>query len=163
MTEEREIVVASWAERYVRVMDEAVRIPGTRVGVGLDPVVGLVLPGAGDLLTGAGSIALLFLALKEGVPTVWILRMILNIGIDTALGAVPLVGDVFDLFFRSNRKNLEIVLRTRSGDKPRLRDYVVVGLGVFLAVFSVLLPVLVFWGVVVGTGLGFGLWRWLGR
>lgn len=153
--------ISLWAERYVRFMDDAVKVPGTEIGVGVDPIVGLLLPGAGDAITGIGSIALLVMALKEGVPTVWIMRMILNIGVDTVLGMAPGLGDVFDLVFRSNRRNLDIIEKTRSGEKPRVRDYFAVAFGIFLALFSILLPIFVFWGVVFGTG--FGLWRWLGR
>ncbi|MCC6644616.1 MAG: DUF4112 domain-containing protein [Polyangiaceae bacterium] len=149
--------IAGWAERYVRFMDDAVKVPGTRVGVGVDPIVGMIIPGAGDALTGAGSIALLLLALKEGVPTVVIAKMVLNILVDTLLGFVPVGGDIFDLFFRSNRRNLALIEAHRGGKKPRARDYVVVAVGIFLAVLSVVLPFLIVYGL--GAGALYALWR----
>ncbi len=151
--------VAGWAERYVRFMDDGLKVPGTKLGVGVDPVVGLLLPGAGDALTGAGSIALLLLALKEGTPTIIIAKMVLNILVDTLLGFVPIGGDVFDLFFRSNRRNLELIEAHRNGAKPRARDYLVVALGIFLAVLSVVLPMLILYGI--GFGALLALWKLL--
>jgi len=153
--------LAPWAERLVKLLDETLRIPGTSIHIGLDPILGFVLPGAGDAITSTGSITLLFLALKERVPTVAILRMILNIGIDTVLGAVPIVGDAFDLLFRSNRRNLEIIRKYKDDPKaePSSLDYVLVGGGVVLAVLSFALPVLLFYGV--GAGALVALWHWL--
>jgi hypothetical protein len=150
-----------WVEKYVRAMDDAVTIPGTKIGVGLDPLIGFVFPGAGDAITGVGSIALLLMALKQGVPTIKIMRMVLNIGIDAGVGMLPFAGDVFDVFFRSNRRNLAIIEAHRSGEKPKLRDYVVVALGMTLAVGSVVFPVVLFWGV--GTGLAITIWKLVTR
>lgn len=150
-----------WVEKYVRVMDDAVTVPGTKIGVGLDPLIGFVFPGAGDAITGVGSIALLLLALREGVPTVAIMRMVLNIGVDATVGMLPFAGDVFDVFFRSNRRNLAIIEAHRSGEKPRFRDYVVVSLGVTLAIGSVVFPLILFWGV--GAGLALTIWKLITR
>jgi len=101
----------AWARRLVTLLDDGIRIPGTRFGIGLDPILGALLPVAGDAITSAGSASLLLLALRERVPAVVLLRMVMNIGVDTLLGSVPIVGDVFDAFYRSNRKNLELVER----------------------------------------------------
>ncbi|HJL16318.1 MAG TPA: DUF4112 domain-containing protein [Sandaracinaceae bacterium LLY-WYZ-13_1] len=145
--------MAPWAERFVRGLDDLIRIPGTKIGVGLDPILGFLLPGAGDALTGTGSIALLFLALKERVPTVVLLRMCLNIVVDTVGGLLPLVGDAFDLVWRSNRRNLDLIERYRDDPKaePTWVDYALVGSGVILAILSIVVPIVVFWG------LGFGI------
>jgi Domain of unknown function (DUF4112) len=141
--------LAPWAEKLVRVLDETLRIPGTDIHIGLDPIIGLILPGAGDAITGTGSIALLFLALRERVPTVAILRMVLNIAVDALLGMVPFLGDAFDLFFRSNRRNLAIIERYRDDPKaaPGFLDYALVVTGVGLAVLSVALPIAIVYGV----------------
>lgn len=151
--------LAPWAEKLVVFLDETLRVPGTNIKIGLDPVIGFIVPGAGDAITGTGSIALLFLALKERVPTVAILRMLVNILIDTVLGVVPFVGDAFDLFFRSNRRNLEIVSKYK-GDpdaKPSSLDYVLVGGGVILAIASVVIPIVIIYGI--GFTALYGLWR----
>jgi hypothetical protein len=141
--------LAPWAEALVVALDETLRIPGTRVHVGLDPIVGLLVPGLGDAITGTGSIALLALALKERVPTVALLRMLLNIGVDTVLGTLPLVGDVFDLFWRSNRRNLDLIRRYRDDPKarPSVVDHAIVALGVVLAVTGIVLPIVIVYGL----------------
>src|SRR5690606_24324710 len=84
---------APWATRLVRWLDDLLRIPGTKWGIGLAPILGFLLPGAGDAVTGVGSISLLLLALKERTPTIVIVRMVLNILVDTLGGLVPFVGD----------------------------------------------------------------------
>lgn len=151
--------LAKWAEGYVRFMDDGVKVPGTKIGVGLDPVIGMLIPGAGDALTGVGSIALLMLALKQGVPTVIILKMVLNVLVDTLLGFIPVGGDIFDLFFRSNRRNLELIEKHKNGEKPRPRDYVIVAFGIFLAVLSVALPFIIVYGI--GLTAVLGIWKLL--
>ena len=128
----------------MRWLDDLIRIPGTRIGIGLDGILGFLLPGAGDALTGFGSASLLFLALKRGVPTVVLGRMVLNIGLDALLGAVPVVGDLFDVAWKANRKNLELLKKYEADPekKPGFGDYALVGTGLLLAVVAVLLPVL---------------------
>lgn len=78
----------------------------------LDPLVGLLLPGAGDLMGGVLGLYIVGLAIKKRLPPVVIARMLLRLGADTVMGAVPLLGDVGDFFYRANRKNL-VLLRER--------------------------------------------------
>lgn len=132
-----------WAERLVKVLDDGLKVPFTK-GVGLDAIVGFFLPVAGDALTGVGSLALLSLAIRRGVPTLILLRMVLNIGVDVVLGALPVLGDLFDLVWRSNRRNLELINK-HAGKKSSASagDYLVVGIGVILAVAAVAVPILV--------------------
>jgi hypothetical protein len=132
----------------VRWLDDLIRIPGTKFGVGLDAAVGLVLPGVGDAITGAAALAVLGTALRSGVPRVVIARMLGNIAIDTVGGLLPVVGDVFDLFWRSNYRNLELLERHQNELEPRARatDYLWVGLAVTLIGASVAAPfVLGYW------------------
>lgn len=97
-------------EALARVMDSAVRIPGTEVRMGFDALLGLV-PVLGDAVAGAISSYLIWEAKKLGVPK-WVLaRMIANTAIDTALGAVPVVGDLFDVAYRSNSRNVALLRR----------------------------------------------------
>ena len=148
--------VAPWAERFVRWLDDLIRIPGTKFGIGLDPILGFLLPGAGDAVTGTGSMALLFLALRERVPTVVLLRMCINILIDTIFGAVPFVGDAFDVVWRSNRRNMDLIAKYRDDPKaePSWVDYLLVGLGVVLAIASIVLPIVIVYGIGLGAVLG---------
>jgi hypothetical protein len=136
--------IPAWAVGLTRILDDGLTIPGTRIGIGLDAIVGFLLPTIGDAATGLCSLALLVLGFQMRVPRVVLLRMVLNIALDTLLGSVPLAGDVFDLFWRSNRRNLQL-LQAYDRDldrRPELADYLVVGLGIALVVAAVVLPVL---------------------
>ena len=135
-----------WAEALVAFLDDGIRVPFTRFRFGFDAIIGLI-PAAGDTLTGMSSVAILALAVKQGVPTIVLLRMTGNIAVDVLVGAVPFVGDAFDLFFKSNRRNLDLLERFRDPEAtPGAADYAIVGLGVVLAVLMVALPLLfVFW------------------
>jgi hypothetical protein len=147
---------APWAARLVRWLDDLIRIPGTKWGIGLDPILGFLIPGAGDAITGVGSIGLLFLALKERVPTVILARMVLNILVDTIGGLVPFVGDAFDLVWRSNKRNLALIekYKTDPDAKPSWADYALVYVGLGLAVLSIVLPIFIFYVLGLGVGLG---------
>ncbi|MFO0711066.1 MAG: DUF4112 domain-containing protein [Sandaracinus sp.] len=146
--------IAPWAERLVRVTDELIRIPGTDIHIGIDPILGLLLPGAGDVITGAGSISLLFLALEHRLPTVAIGRMVANIAIDTFGGAVPILGDAFDIYWRANRKNLDILEKYRDDPKaePTTTDKVLVYGGVGLVLLGIAIPLVL--GMIFGISLG---------
>jgi hypothetical protein len=132
----------AWAEQLVRVLDDGFTIPGTRIGVGLDALIGFLFPTLGDALTGLGSLSLLVLAFQMRLPKVIVLRMVFNIAVDVLVGCLPFLGDAFDLFWRSNRRNLEL-MRRYSHDplrRPDVLDYLIVGLGFTLAAAAVLLP-----------------------
>ncbi len=96
-------------KRLARVMDTALHIPFTRMRFGADSVIGLV-PGAGDLVTMGISLYVLAEAYRLGVPRKLLVTMAANVAIDTGVGAIPLVGDVFDMFFKSNTKNVRLLL-----------------------------------------------------
>lgn len=132
-----------WVRELVRLMDSAIKVPGTEFRVGLDPILGLLLPGAGDVLGAVPSMMILMLAVRQGVPPVIVLRMLLNIGIDSLVGAVPLLGDLFDAAYRSNTKNLAL-LEAHAGSprKPGVLDYVVVGFAIATAIALAILPLL---------------------
>lgn len=151
--------VPEWAEKLTRLLDDAVRIPGTEIRFGLDSVIGFFLPGAGDAATAVGSVALLFLALRSGVPAVVIGRMVLNIAIDALVGAVPFVGDLFDVAWKANRKNLDLITHYRkdpetgaAAAKPGAGEYALVGVGLLIVILSIALPILVL--VLAGVQLG---------
>lgn len=93
-----------------RVLERAFVIPGLNRGFGLDAIVGFV-PVAGDVIAGAMGMYLVWEARNIGLPKRTIARMMMNVGMDTTLGAIPLVGDVFDFLFRSNTRNLRLIKR----------------------------------------------------
>ena len=98
------------ARGLARVLDDLIRIPGTKIGVGLDPIIGLI-PGVGDVIGGLMSGYILLIAAREGVPASVMLRMLGNIALDSLVGIVPVVGDLFDVGMKSNRRNVDLLER----------------------------------------------------
>jgi hypothetical protein len=130
-----------WEEYLVSLLDDRFRIPGTDFRFGLDPIIGILFPGIGDAVTGAGSVGLMALALRRGVPSVVLFRMILNILVDVVVGFLPIVGDIFDAAYKSNRRNLKLIRQHETpGSKATATDYAIVVLGIVLAVLSIIVP-----------------------
>lgn len=101
--------VAQWLARLAWLMDRAITVPGSRVSVGLDAVLGL-LPLGGDVLTGCVQTALVLIALGHyRVPRHVAVRMLSNVLLDVAVGAVPVLGDVFDVAFKANTRNMQLL------------------------------------------------------
>ena len=91
-----------------RLLDSAIRIPGTNIRFGLDSVIGLV-PGVGDLTGAALSGYILLSAARLGVPSPILAKMVLNLGVDALVGTIPLLGDLFDVAFRANTRNAALL------------------------------------------------------
>lgn len=91
-------------------LDEGIRVPGTRFRIGLDPVLGLV-PGLGDTAGALMSAAILVEAVRHKVPRLTLVRMAVNVILDTSVGSIPLVGDIFDAVWKSNTRNLQLLER----------------------------------------------------
>lgn len=108
MTEIERLKTLKRIERLAKLMDTAWRMPLTGWRFGLDSVIGLV-PGAGDAVNLGVSIYTLNLARKLGAPNSLLIRMAANAGIDFGLGTIPVLGDLFDLYFKSNTRNLKIL------------------------------------------------------
>lgn len=101
----------------------------------LDPLMGFILPGAGDILGSLIGLYTVVIAVRRKMSPVVIARMLLNLAIDALFGIVPLVGDLFDLGFKANQKNVELLLaRSDRGGKATARD----------------------WGMVAAAALAFG-------
>ena len=91
-----------------RLLDSAFLIPGLNRRVGFDALLGLV-PGVGDALSAALASYIIWEARQLGLPRWKIARMVGNVAMDTAIGAIPLAGDVFDVFFKANERNMRII------------------------------------------------------
>jgi len=89
-------------------LDDWFRIPGTSFRFGLDGIVGLI-PGVGDLLGGLASTIIVVAAWFRGVPTVTVARMVANVAIEVFVGAIPFLGDVFDIAWKANRRNYKLL------------------------------------------------------
>ena len=107
-------------EMLERVLERSFRIPGINYPVGLDAIAGLI-PVVGDLLTAAMGAYIVWEARNLGLPKWKIWKMGANVAFDTAVGAVPLVGDAFDVLFRSNTRNLRIIRKHLDKHHPETR------------------------------------------
>ncbi|MDB4900542.1 MAG: hypothetical protein JWN53_2350 [Gemmatimonadetes bacterium] len=96
------------ARAIARLLDTAARVPGTSIRFGLDPLLGLV-PGAGDLAGAVLSGYVVLLGARLGVSRIVILRMLTNVAIDTIGGTLPIIGDAFDVGWKSNTRNLALL------------------------------------------------------
>ncbi len=132
----------SWIRRWATLLDSRFRIPGTNIRFGIDPILSLI-PGLGDLASPVFTAALLAQSFRQRVPKVVILRMLFNALIDAAIGAIPIAGQLGDIFFRSNVRNLALLERHADpARRPERGDYVFV-MGVLVAFgFVVALPVI---------------------
>lgn len=90
-------------------LDDRFQIPGTRLRVGADGLIGLV-PGVGDTAMAALSAYILFEAIRIGVPKRLAYRMVINICVDYLVGLVPFVGDIFDIGWKANRRNVRLLV-----------------------------------------------------
>ena len=138
-------------ERLGWLMDDLFRVPVLGWRFGLDALVGLI-PGLGDTGTALVSFYILAAAVRHGVPKITLLRMGMNIGFDYLLGSLPIVGDVADVFWKSNQKNIALLRKraTVSAEDARagrLSDWIfvggiivlLIGLGLASAVVSIYL------------------------
>ena len=103
-----------------RLLDEAFVIPGTNIRFGLDPVIGL-LPGLGGTASAMVSLALIAMSARLRVPKVVLARMAANVVINAGLDALPVVGDVLTIFFRSNTRNHELLRKHAGTAQPASR------------------------------------------
>lgn len=142
----------------VKVFDQLFRIPGTRLRFGLDPIIGLV-PGAGDIATAIVGTYGLVVAFQNGAPASIQLRMLMNLLVDAAVGAIPLAGDLFDFAFKSHARNQRLLQgwldqphRTRRSSRLVLVFAILVLLGsVAGAVWVAIVAVRWLFGLFTGT------------
>lgn len=126
-----------------KVLDTALPIPGTRIRIGLDPIIGL-LPGVGDALASFVGSAIVVMASQLQVPKIVMARMSLNILLNGVVGTIPVAGDFFSIWFRSNARNAEL-LRRHSASPRRastVSDWMFVA-GIILGTLAILLGAIV--------------------
>ncbi len=120
-----------------RVLDDLVPIPGTGQRIGLDPIVGLI-PWVGDLVSAGVGFWLIAEAARFRMPTVVLIRMVLNTTADLAFGAIPFLGDLFDIVSRSNSRNLELFRRHATDQEASTTEHRAFLLGLLLLVVGLL-------------------------
>jgi len=107
-------------DRLAKALDSRFRLPGTPIRFGFDTLVGLI-PGIGDTLMAAPSAWIIWRAYKMGIRRRHLSRMIANSGIDYVVGSIPVIGDIFDVGFKANLRNLSI-LREELGARKRTQS-----------------------------------------
>lgn len=133
-------------------LDSSIRLPGG-FRIGLDGLLGLV-PGVGDVVGGALSTWIFYQANREGAPKSLQLRMIINILIDVFLGAIPVVGDLFDFMWKANNRNLALLERYQQTPR-KIRRQATIGNTLFL-ITAVACIGFAIWAIVMFVGI---LWQ----
>jgi hypothetical protein len=112
----------------------------------VDPLIGLIIPGGGDVLGSLLGVYTVMIAARRKVSPVIIARMLMNLAGDAVIGFIPLVGDLFDIGFKANQRNLDLLeRRVEEGGRATARDWLIL-LGAALAFLAVL--AFVVWGIV---------------
>src|SRR6201996_124739 len=107
-----------------RVLDTWFRVPGTSIRFGLDGIIGFI-PGIGDFLGGLASTIIVLAAFFRGVPLVTIARMVVNLGAEVGIGAIPFAGNLFDIAWRATRRNYHLLERSLAvGRRDTWKDWV---------------------------------------
>jgi hypothetical protein len=127
---------------WQRLLDSAFRVPGTAIRFGWDPIIGVV-PWIGDAVAALLGSVIVWHAYQMRLPRVVLLRMVINIVIDVAIGIVPLFGDIADVFWKSNTRNFALLEHYAGTDRPaRPGDWLFVAAVMSTIVVVALLPVL---------------------
>jgi hypothetical protein len=111
MDKSKQVVLSGqlkWVERVSSVMDDKFRVPGTNFRFGLDPLLNLI-PFAGDVSGFLVSAALLYIMAKNGVSRKVLILMAINISVDAAIGAIPLLGQISDFYIKANTRNIKLL------------------------------------------------------
>jgi Domain of unknown function (DUF4112) len=126
-------------DRLEYLLEEVFRVPGTRMRFGIDGIVGLV-PAAGSVLAGLFSLVIPLAGWVRGIPYVALVRMAINVGIGVLIGSIPLFGDIFDIAWKANHRNLRL-LRRHLGTQRRQtwhdRIFLLALVGVLGAIFAI--------------------------
>ncbi|MGA8220873.1 MAG: DUF4112 domain-containing protein [Candidatus Acidiferrales bacterium] len=145
----RQLTSNEHLDHIAALLDDIFRIPGTRIRFGLDALIGWV-PGVGDALAGLASFFIVFAAWRRGVQAITLVRMIANVLLETTLGAIPVAGDVFHIFWKANRRNYRLLIREK--DQPGAyarRDWM------FLAIILL--------AIIAAAGIPIGILIWILR
>lgn len=128
-------------DHIAALLDDMFRIPGTQVRFGLDALIGWV-PGIGDAMSGVASFLIVLASWRRGAKSVTLARMIANVLLETAIGAIPVAGDVFHVFWKANRRNYRLLMRERESPGANTRrDWMFLAVILFAVVAAVGIPI----------------------
>lgn len=152
----RELASNEHLDYVAALLDDIFRIPGTKIRFGLDALIGWV-PGVGDAMTGIASFLIVFGSWRRGAKGVTLVRMIANVLLETAIGAIPLAGDVFHVVWKANRRNYRLLIREREqpGANTRL-DWMFLAVLLFAVLAVAAIPIgILIWLLRSQVNLGF--------
>ena len=122
-------------------LDDTFTIPGTKYKIGIEALIGAV-PIIGDLIGGILASYIMYSGMKMGAPPRIIARMAVNIAIDFAIGSIPIIGDLFDLVWKANRKNVELIEDATLDDKEEQKLNYLIITALILVLLGILLLIL---------------------
>ncbi len=125
-------------KRISYILDSAIPIPGTRYRIGLDPIIGLI-PGVGDALTSLASSYIVLSGMQMNVSRWTLVRMIFNILIESVIGIIPVVGDIFDAAWKSNERNRVLLEKNMNNPQSKSVDKLFITAMLFVLIFVLIL------------------------
>jgi hypothetical protein len=144
----RQLATNEHLDYVAALLDDIFRIPGTQIRFGLDALIGWV-PGIGDAMTGIASFLIVFASWRRGAKAVTLVRMTANVLLETAIGAIPVAGDVFHVIWKANRRNYRLLLREK--EQPGVdtgRDWMFLAVLLFALIAAVAIPIaLLIWSL----------------
>lgn len=143
-----------WLDQASSFLDNRFRVPGTNIRFGVDFLIGL-LPYAGDVISFSISGLLVMVMARKGASGKVLFKMLGNIWIDGVIGTIPILGDLFDLRFRANRRNLRLLLEHYEEGKHRGSAWGILLFIVIVLIFLILISLIVVWKVLAWT------WQWV--
>ena len=116
-------------------LDEIIIIPGTKYKIGIDPIIGAI-PIIGDLLGSIISIYIIYSGSKMGLSSRVVIKMGMNIGLDFVVGLIPIFGDIFDMGWKANKKNIELIEKniTPTSENNTLSNLIIATLTILILV-----------------------------
>jgi hypothetical protein len=122
-------------------LDDMWNIPGTKIRFGLDGLIGWI-PGIGDAMASVASCIIIFASWRRGVRTITLARMAANVLLESTIGAVPIVGDAFHVFWKANRRNYRLLMRERQEPgRNSQRDWIFLTILLLAAIVVIAVPV----------------------
>lgn len=122
-------------------LDDIFRVPGTQIRFGLDALIGWI-PGIGDAMAGVASFLIVFASWRRGARAITLARMVVNVLLETAIGAIPVAGDIFHIVWKANRRNYRLLLREKEEPGANIhRDWMFLGMLLFALMVAVAIPI----------------------
>jgi hypothetical protein len=120
-------------------MDESIQVGPWSIGI--DPLIGMI-PGIGDMAGAIVSTIIITRAMQSGIPKSAVIRMVINVAMDSLVGSIPFVGDLFDFAYKSNIRNFQIYRESLRGERRRIKDWFFIVFVFLILLVILILPIL---------------------